>query len=316
MKGQFVVVPLLEGVCSSADALGLESTTVIDDVECQVLLPDPRPLDSTYASGNLMPPDYRIGKDGRQWPVNADWGYFKRNVPETVIVNSVGLVPGDWSDDSRSQFDVPGFDYEVGLWRRLLSDWLSVVAEGLTSFHGPPVKGETWWESERYNQDIRTEHAFLVPYPRRVSRWQWEHVFSHIRSGEEPPLSRLLLAAAEQAAATGNSRLAVIDAATAAEIALTVGLASRLSSEASPQVAQALTDRTRMLGPRLDLARDLGMAVPERIRPDLLESRNTAVHRGTRVTSEAAQAAIAAAAQLVNTYEPLDAHCREPSTGL
>jgi hypothetical protein len=68
-----------------------------------------------------------------------------------------------------------------------------------------------------------------------------------------------------------------------------------------------------MLGPRLDLARDLGMTLPDRIRPDLVERRNAVVHRGTRVTGTDAQAAIMAAAELVDEYEPLAAHCHEPS---
>jgi hypothetical protein len=79
-----------------------------------------------------------------------------------------------------------------------------------------------------------------------------------------------------------NPRLAVIDAATAAEVALTTGLTDRLSAETSSQVVvQALTDRTRMLGPRLGLARDLGMTLPERINPDLVDRRNAVDHRGT-----------------------------------
>ena len=110
-----------------------------------------------------------------------------------------------------------------------------------------------------------------------------------------------------------HPRLAVIDAATAAEVALITGLTDRLSAEASSQVVQALIDRTRMLGPRLDLGRDLGMALPDRIRPDLLDRRNAVVHRGTTATDTDAQAAITAAAKLVDEYEPLPAHCQEPS---
>jgi hypothetical protein len=114
-----------------------------------------------------------------------------------------------------------------------------------------------------------------------------------------------------RAEATGHWRLAVIDAATAAEVALTTGLAVRLADEASPQVVQALIERTRMLGPRLDLARDLGMALPATIQNDLVKHRNAVVHRGTEVTGSDARAAITAACTLVEEHEPL-AHCREP----
>jgi hypothetical protein len=140
---EHVVVPLLEGVYSSADAPTLTGMTVIDGIECRVLLPDPIPADWTYRSGPLVPPNFDLSESGRPWPMNFNWGYFDRSVPDAVIVNAVGLVPdGDWGDESRTA-DVPGFDYAVGLWRHLLRDWLSVFAEGPASFHEPPVKGET-----------------------------------------------------------------------------------------------------------------------------------------------------------------------------
>ena len=54
------------------------------------------------------------------------------------------------------------------------------------------------------------------------------------------------------------------------------------------------------------------MTLPDRINPDLVDRRNSVVHRGTRVTDTEAQAAITAAAELVDEYEPLSAHFQEP----
>jgi len=116
---------------------------------------------------------------------------------------------------------------------------------------------------------------------------------------------------AVRAALDGNPRVAVIDAATAVEIALTAGLTETLSAEASPRITKALIDRTRMLGPRLDLAKDLGMTLPARMHADLLERRNTVVHRGADVTGSHAYAAIDIAWEVVNKYEALPAHCQE-----
>jgi hypothetical protein len=71
-------------------------------------------------------------------------------------------------------------------------------------------------------------------------------------------------------------------------------------------------DGTRMLGPRLDLARSLGMALPARIKEGLLTPRNAVVHSGTDVTDPVAWEAIAVARELVNEYEPIASHCQEP----
>ncbi|MCZ0984593.1 hypothetical protein O1M54_00885 [Streptomyces diastatochromogenes] len=122
----------------------------------------------------------------------------------------------------------------------------------------------------------------------------------------------ILLTTAIRATATGQQRLAVIDAATAAEIALATGLAARLSAQYPPHEAQARVEATRMLGPRLNLAERLGMTLPPRTRDDLLAPRNAVVHRGTPITDAAARAAVAVAQALVEDYEPLPAHCLEP----
>jgi hypothetical protein len=68
-----------------------------------------------------------------------------------------------------------------------------------------------------------------------------------------------------------------------------------------------------MLGPRLGLAKDLGMTLPDRIQADLVERRNTVIHQGTAITGDDAQAAITAAGDLVEQYQPLAGHCQDPT---
>jgi hypothetical protein len=147
------------------------------------------------------------------------------------------------------------FDEAVGQWRHLLRDWLSVIVGGPTGFLDHlPVKGETEWADKGYTDEVWTYYFDNRQKPRCVSRWQWEHALAYTHAGDQPPLAQVLLTTARRTAATGNARLAVIDAATAVEVALTAGLEDRLSGEASPRVVQALIKGTRMLGPRLALA--------------------------------------------------------------
>lgn len=238
----------------------------------------------------------------------TDWGFIHNH--ESVTIQAVGLIlsqPLGWGDQ------VIEFDHAVGQWRHLLRDWLSVMAGGPTDFLELPVRGETRWASDAYTDQVWLNYYDNLQRPRRLSRWQWDHVLAHVCSGDQPPLAQVLLTTARRAAATGNARLAVIDAATAAEVALTAGLSGRLSADTSPQVIKILIDRTRMLGPRLDLAKELGMAVPDRIRADLLDRRNAVIHRGTTMTDADAQAAITAAGKLVDDYQPFAAHCHEPT---
>jgi hypothetical protein len=68
-----------------------------------------------------------------------------------------------------------------------------------------------------------------------------------------------------------------------------------------------------MLGPRLTLAKGLGMTLPDRIHADLVERRNAVIHQGTAVTADDAHAAITAAGKLVDQYQPLSSHCQDPT---
>ena len=186
------------------------------------------------------------------WP-DARWGYITRDlvVDGTYIttVSTVSLIPVSESVpwDNR----LLDFDEAVGQWRHLLRDWLSVIAGGPTGFLDYlTVKGETRWADKGYTEEVWTYYFDNRQRPLCVSPWQREHVLAHTHAGDQPPLARALLTTARRAATTGNPRLAVIDAATAAEVALTTGLTDRLSAETSSQVVvQALTDRTRMPGP-------------------------------------------------------------------
>ena len=93
-----------------------------------------------------------------------------------------------------------------------------------------------------------------------------------------------------RAAITANWRVAIIDAATAVEVALTAGLIARLSDEASSHVTQELLDKTRTLGGRLGLAKRLGMPLPDKINEDLVQRRNAVVHQGADMTGAPASA--------------------------
>jgi hypothetical protein len=117
---------------------------------------------------------------------------------------------------------------------------------------------------------------------------------------------------ATRAAATANWRAAIIDSATATEVALTTGLTTVLSATMSSSDVRKKLDGTRMLGNRIALATSLGMTLPAQIQADLVDHRNAVVHQGTNITSAEGSAAIAVSWTVVDQYEPLPPCCQEP----
>lgn len=302
-----VVVPLPEGVYISVDPSPLRYTSEFNGVTCRVLLPS-----SSGHLGPLKPPHNWHPWDPRShidWP-DANWGYVNSISPMGVTIRAVGL---HLTKVISTGEELIRFDEAVAQWKHLLKDWLGVLAEGSTDFVAH-AKGETIWDTPEYNEELMRAcyYAGDIYEPEHLTCWEWEHALGHAVKGDRPPIARVLLAEAQRAAAIGNWRVAIIDAATAAEIALTTGLTAKLTADASPDVVKALIDRTRMLGPRVSLAKDLGMTLPLDIHTDLLTPRNALVHRGAETTGPQAWSAIAVARILIDEYEPIPAHCQEP----
>jgi hypothetical protein len=313
MTDQHVVVFLLEGVYTAKDALGLEKAVTIGGVECRALLPvqDEKWRMSLHAppvpGGNQVPL-----WSGRFWGDTASAGGIVKAVG--VILTGTVIPPGD---------EHIAFDHAAAQWRKLLRDWLSVLAEGPTDW-AKDYYGATAFPGPGYDGDY---DGLDVPYEpverghrhplRRLSAWSWGHALGHASTGDQPPLSRVLMTSAVQATMDANWRVAVIDAATATEAALTAGLVAELSKTLSPSdVTRKLDERqNRMLGNRIRLAGTLGMVLPAGIQQDLVDPRNAAMHQGAEVTRDQVKAAITAAWAVVRQYAPLPACCHEPGPG-
>jgi hypothetical protein len=298
MAGGCMVVPLLDGVHSRADVAAHEYRSKIHQVPCWVLLPGPR---WTGRAGELLEPPPREGP----WPASADWGMVNAAPPGAFVTfRSLGLVL--MGDDDLGEGGIDRMSHAVVRWRRLLRDWLAVLADGPTDFLAPA--DQVVWVDPKPRTTILGD--FYWPTP--VSVWQWDHALDHVEKGDEPPLARALLTAANRAAANGDWRAAVVDAATACEVALTAAISAGLSAEASSRVTDALIRRSRMLGARLALAREIGLTVPENTQADLVDCRNAVVHHGADMTEAQAQKAIQVAREILDDHEPLPTDCHEP----
>jgi hypothetical protein len=311
MEEQRIVVFLLEGVRTAKEALGMEKTVTIGGTKYRAVLPVE---DSWHPFLAAPPAGNGDGTSASRWP-NLASGAWGENGPDPVV-ESVGLIlegatipPGD---------EHIKFDHAAARWRQLLRDWLTVAAEGPTDW-AEDYYGATAFPGPGYDGDY---DGLDVPYqpvqrghrhpPRRLSAWAWGHALEHASAGDQPPLARALMTTATQAAMAANWRVAIIDAATATEAALTAGLVAQLSATLSPGDVTKKLKSTPMLGRRIQLAKKLRMPLPARIQEDLVDPRNAAMHQGADVTRDQVKAAITAAWAVVHQYDPLPPCCHEP----
>jgi hypothetical protein len=319
LEEQRIVVPLLEDVLTLKEALGLEQSAVIGSIECRVLLPVLGPVRGRWPRRLAGPP--ALGVDFEQdagWPGGKHiWSEDFTSGGEAVI-QAVGIIPAGIAI-SRGEEHI-AFDHAVAQWRHLLRDWLAVAAEGPTGLPDRDYYGATIFGSSEYDGEYDGDDVLYQPLesghryrPQPLSARAWSHAIEHASAGGPLPLARALMTTATRAATTADWRVAVIDAATATEVALTAGLtalsATLQSAKDKKRIAEA---KDKPLGHLLVVARDLGMSLPPRIKEDLKDVRNEVVHEGKNATRDQAKAAIAIAWAVVRQYGWLPACCREP----
>lgn len=102
----------------------------------------------------------------------------------------------------------------------------------------------------------------------------------------------------------GDYRKAIVETAVAAEIAITNGLRHRFAID-RVMYGDKLLKKFRMLGGRLELARVVGLELPERdLEGDLIEPRNSVIHKASFVDEGTAICAVEAADELLGTLCP------------
>lgn len=289
-----VILWLDESAYSESGVIGMSHQICINSISGICYLPG----GSCSAGAMLYPPFKSTELAG------ITWGMV--NSSNSVTIEAL-LLSFDLPDNSDRAWIVD-FSRAIELWGYLLRDWLAVLADGPTD-HLWMIA--TKWVDKELNRNVErfryNEDHFHQPY--LLSRWQWQHVLDYASSDTEPPIARNLMVKAERAAIFGRTREAVISAATAVEFAITTAIEERLLElGTASELIEIIFARTKMLGPRIELAKQLAIEMPDRIKPDLLSIRNSAVHSGRTISADQAWAAIRITREIVDKYEPLDAN--------
>jgi hypothetical protein len=147
-------------------------------------------------------------------------------------------------------------------------------------------------------------HAKLFPHTEVLTPRGLHRCLFAVASGHIPAPERLHLCDARSLHNDGQWRRAVIDAATAAEVAITSWLDNRLNT-AEPQVKTALLGTSLTLGRLHRLYTQLGGALPSGFDNLVVRPRNHAAHRGMALNGEQSAAAIDATSALLDVTTPL-----------
>ena len=189
-----------------------------------------------------------------------------------------------------------------------LKDWLEILTPHMLDDFEPAVNKtlasntRAWlWNGKRgrsipVNQSI-TIYASSSP---AISRMVFEQACSRAGAGAPVPAMHAFLRDARVVLVQGRHRAAVLEASTAAELALRELFDVRLQSLDSA-IADALESNAREMGRLVQLLRKLGnVPLPQNIETELLHVRNRAIHRGEEPDASEARASVSVAAMLVD----------------
>ncbi|WGX96909.1 hypothetical protein [Nocardioides sp. L-11A] len=252
----------------------------------------------------------------------VEWGMengLERDGPEsrTAWVSALGLAV-EAPDGSEQEAANRLLETMDDFWP-VVCDWIEVLNRQVHSGQGKALllgpHHPVWVKDGDAVKRIyrRSEVPIEVPQapgadaPFAVAKDTFQAMLGHAKSGP-PPLEWLLIRDARLAHHAGSRRLAVIDAGTAAELAI-VKMARDEVAGIPDKFVDLLFNKYQALNGTSQLLKKLGgAALPEDLGNRLMKPRNGAAHRGAIPTAEESRAALEAAMEIVDSAYPLTAY--------
>lgn len=248
------------------------------------------------------------------------WGFVSRHHPRlgfdqdgTAIVTRAVLSPSPSAsslvDQARTIRDA------IGPWWESVRAWIAAVTgQNIDPTAQPPIVDygdmlPTWGSAGRGSKSAilnlgPTTIHFEFPKPVAVlNGGLLQSIFDLGSEGESLPLDWQVIVEARAARSQGQWRRSVIDAGTAAELALTRLIDQRLVAAEEP-IRDALLQSYRTLGPLGKLYRKLGGSLPANFQASLVDIQNKATHGSQSTLREEAEEAVQVAATVIRQAGP------------
>lgn len=291
-------------------------------VPCELLLPRAGPIDESRIPV-LGPPSGLSEALARNMnPASAhgfeSWGEPSSSIHGHVLVALINSAVIEFDTSTKTGMDemrqlVETLRREIAVWFDSFCHWLGVLGRIV----GVDIDRSHQWFTATYalgERDGKVEvfsalTAFGGTYleAATIEPATWERALALTNRGAAPHLSHLRLLEARSNMIRGDHRAVVIDACTAAEVALSTAIRGRFPLD-DTQAVDALIDGTSGVVALSDLARALGVDVPverKEIVNQIGNRRNRAVHRAHVSSREGARLCLDLCAQVVNAAAPL-----------
>jgi hypothetical protein len=218
--------------------------------------------------------------------MRAEWG-------ETLLAQQVLLQIDDWWDTVRTWLEIA------------TNQRLTQIGHEASDALNPHTRTSIWAVDDDARRRQLNIGGTVILGPERVIGVTPEILHDCVAlATTKPPMAWTLLRDARALQNADQLRRAVIDAATAAELAATKRIDDLLATETDPHRREMLT-RARTLGKKADALENAGDSLPAGFHTDLVDRRNNAVHEGAEVQYPEWESAFRVALELVERVYPL-----------
>ncbi len=204
--------------------------------------------------------------------------------------------------------------HNIDTWWENVRTWLEIatnqrlaqVGHEANDWLNPHTRTSIWavHDGGRRHEEVRVGGT-VIPGPERVIGVTPEILQDCVAlAATTPPLAWRLLRDARALQNAGQLRRALIDAATAAELAATTRIDDLLARRTDPEQQRNLA-RAKTLGGKATALQEAGDELPANFKLDLVDRRNDAVHEGIEVRYSQWEAAFRVALALVERVFPL-----------
>lgn len=313
----------------NADRLGKVTHAKIGSVNAQVHLPSLK----TSSNGAMLleGPEVRSVRSDIDWATTlhnhspwgsvVSWRRTDSGQPADIIVDLHHVllraqVPqgSNGTHEQQTQVIADEIAKNMWTWLSLIGDWFEVTTgiylertshQGVETLTvGPEL--HLWSFDGQKGCDLARTHIISGAQFGRItaSAASWRRIISRVNSNLSPPVEHLFLRDSRGSLHHGDTRRAVLDSATAAEISLALLLDRHITTASGPIQATVRAANRDMGRLTTTLRKNFGVTLPSDIQTGLIDRRNEAIHSGLKSSREAAKRALDIAVGIVDLATP------------
>ncbi|MGF7238895.1 MAG: hypothetical protein ACQSGP_28660 [Frankia sp.] len=253
----------------------------------------------------------RYGENGIVWGRIVNWANDQPQANDSdayIGAVTISRLLSEVGEETEALAEENGRDLHerIDSWWRLVADWIEVLAgQDLDPVSRPGHELDLWFRHGGRGGTVNCPQPFSITgrLDTGLTRKTWQGVLHAASEGRPPPIEYLLLRDCLTASRRKERRRAVLDAATAAEMALSRLLDQELSGE-RPESTAYIGDPGKHIRERVDAIAKLGAKSPNQLIRDLAELRNRAVHGGVEPGVETTRAVLDLAESVVELAVP------------